>query len=65
MSQRIEIDGKYYRKRRGVIVQIPDEWVGQITCPQTIRKRPSKMTHKTRLRAKYLKPVHKEPSCEK
>lgn len=36
-----EIDGKYYRKRRGVLVLIPDEWVGKVTHKQTIRKRNS------------------------
>ena len=38
----IEIDGKFYRKRRGKLVQIPDEWVGHTTHSQTIRKRKSK-----------------------
>ena len=42
MAKRIEIDGKYYRIRRGALVQIPDEWVGQVPNPQTIRKRKSK-----------------------
>lgn len=46
MSNRIEIDGKFYRKRRGQLVEIPSEWVGQVTHPQTMRKRPSKTTHK-------------------
>ena len=42
MSKRIEIDGKFYRKRRGVLVEIPEEWVGKTVDPQTIRKRKSK-----------------------
>jgi hypothetical protein len=46
MSNRIEIDGKFYRKRRGQLVEIPPEWVGQVTHPQTMRKRPSKTIHK-------------------
>ncbi len=39
---RIEIDGKFYRKRRGKIVEIPAEWVGKTVDLQTIRKRKSK-----------------------
>ena len=39
MSKRIEQDGKFYRKRRGQLVEIPDKWVGQIPTKQTIRKR--------------------------
>ena len=42
MGRRIEIDGRFYRRRRGELVEIPEEWVGQTTHPQTIRKRPSK-----------------------
>jgi hypothetical protein len=41
MSKRIEINGHYFRMRRGVMVQIPDKWVGKITYKQTIRKRNS------------------------
>lgn len=39
MSKRIEIDGKFYRMRRGVLVEIPPEWVGKTVHPQTLRKR--------------------------
>ena len=46
MSKRIEIDGKFFRVRRGELVQIPDEWVGQVIHPQTMRKRSSKMINK-------------------
>lgn len=42
MARRIEIDGKYYRRREGELVEIPTEWVGKVTRPQTIRKRKSK-----------------------
>jgi len=42
MAARIEKDGKFFRKRRGILVEIPGEWVGKVTHPQTIRKRPSK-----------------------
>lgn len=44
MAKRIEIDGKYYRMRKGKLVQIPDEWVGHTLHPQTKRKRPSKQS---------------------
>lgn len=39
MSKRISIDGKFYRVRRGKLVQIPDEWVGVVNFTQNIRKR--------------------------
>lgn len=49
-SKRIEkiVDGvkKYYRMRRGELVEIPNEWVGQTVTGQSIRKRPSKGLHK-------------------
>ena len=35
-------DGKVYRKRRGVWVEIPREWVGKVTSRQTIAARQSK-----------------------
>jgi len=40
------IDGEMYRTRRGKLVKIPDEWVGNFTTRQTIRKRDSKLTNK-------------------
>jgi len=40
--KRIEIDGKFYRKRKGKLVEIPPEWVGKTIHPQRIRKRKSK-----------------------
>ena len=46
MSKRIEIDGRFYRERRGKLVEIPAEWVGKITTEQTIRNRPSKLINK-------------------
>lgn len=42
MSKRIQIGNKFYRMRRGKLVEIPDEWLGKTTHPQTIRKRESK-----------------------
>jgi hypothetical protein len=40
-GKRIEVDGKFYRMRRGQLVEIPEEWVGKVTHPQTARKRDS------------------------
>lgn len=48
MAKRIEQDGKFYRVRRGMLVEIPPEWVGRTVYPQTIRKRPSKRPAKQR-----------------
>lgn len=42
MAKRIEIDGVFYRKRRGKLVKIPDEWVGHTVAGQKIAKRHSK-----------------------
>lgn len=46
MKKRVEIDGKFYRERRGKLIEIPAEWVGKVTHPQTIRNRPSKLINK-------------------
>jgi len=46
MKRSIEIDGRTFRERRGVLVEIPEKWVGQTLTPQTKRKRQSKMTRK-------------------
>lgn len=48
MAKRIEIDGKFYRMRRGQLVEIPLEWVGKVTTRETIRQRPSKLTNKVK-----------------
>ena len=40
------ISEEHRRKRRGKIVKIPEEWVGQVAHPQTKRKRYSKMPPK-------------------
>jgi len=48
MSKRVEIDGKFFRERRGILVEIPAEWVGQTLHDQTKRKRASKKTNKHR-----------------
>lgn len=45
MSTRIEIDGKFFRERRGQLVEIPSAWVGKVTTEQTMRKRASKKTN--------------------
>lgn len=43
MAKRIEKDGKFYRYRRGVLVEIPPEWVGSYV---TTRRRNSKKVKK-------------------
>lgn len=45
MAKRVEKDGKFYRLRRGRLVEIPPEWVGQTAHPQSVRKRRSKASH--------------------
>lgn len=49
MSKRIEIDGKFYRKRRGVLVEIPSEWVGRTVTSKVINRRQSKHIRKLRM----------------
>jgi len=44
--KRIEKDGKFYRMRRGRLVEIPPEWVGHVTYPQTQHKRLSHQSPK-------------------
>lgn len=39
MSRRIEQDGKFFRMRRGKLVQIPPEWVGRIRVLSGSRRR--------------------------
>lgn len=39
MSKRVFLNGRYYRMRRGRLVEIPLEWVGKITTRQTINHR--------------------------
>lgn len=48
MAQRIEKDGKFYRMRRGKLVEIPAKWVGRHTTKKTIRQRPSKLVGKVK-----------------
>lgn len=44
MSKMIEQDGKFYRLRRGKLVEIPPEWQGKVPNEQTKRKRASHQT---------------------
>jgi hypothetical protein len=55
--KRIEKDGKFYRMRRGKLVEIPAEWVGQVCHPQEQRKRKAgaKMEHDAKHRARANK----------
>lgn len=52
------IDGKAYRIRRGKLVEIPAEWVGETVHPQTLRKR--KKARQARKKAK----ISSNPSAE-
>jgi len=45
---RIEFEGKFFRVRRGKVVEIPHQWVGKVTSRQTINARSSKLTGKAR-----------------
>jgi hypothetical protein len=54
-NRRIEVDGKHYRMRRGRLVEIPPEWVGKTTHPQTIRKRPSKRYRGRKFKRKVMR----------
>jgi len=45
---RLEMDGKFYRYRRGRLVLIPSEWVDKIPTQRTMRNRQSKSTRKLR-----------------
>ena len=51
--RRIEKDGKFYRVRRGKLVKIPAEWVGEVAYPQTLRERSSKLIGKVARETKY------------
>ncbi|KKN54362.1 hypothetical protein LCGC14_0593400 [marine sediment metagenome] len=55
MSKLIKKDGKYYRWRRGRLVEIPPEWVGKVTHPQTIRKRKSKKGRGRKFKRKVVR----------
>lgn len=46
MIRRIDIEGKSFRMRRGVLVEIPKKWIGKTLDGQTKRKRQSKLTRK-------------------
>lgn len=48
MAKAIKIGTDVYRMRRGKLVKVPTEWVGNITTSETIRQRPSKRIHKLR-----------------
>jgi len=50
MGKKIEIDGEYYRYRRGKLVKIPKEWVDQVIHDQIKKKRQSKYTKKMKRR---------------
>jgi hypothetical protein len=51
--KRIEKEGKFYRMRRGKLVKIPAEWVGEVVHAQTMRERRSKLIGKLAREVKY------------
>lgn len=46
--KRLEIEGKFFRMRRGILVEIPDKWLGKVTNSTTIRQRKSKLISKVK-----------------
>ena len=52
MPKRISIEGKFYRMRRGVMVEIPAAWLGQTVYPETIQRRKSKRNQGKDFKAK-------------
>lgn len=66
MAKRKKINGKWYRKRRGKLVEIPSKWLGKTVHNQTISKRQSKKVRKLRMRQKFkdwnwYRPYHINP----
>ena len=53
--KRIEQDGKCFRVRRGELVEIPPQWVGQTVHSQSIRKRQSKKGQGRRFKRKCVR----------
>ena len=47
-GKRLEVDGVFFRWRRGKLVEIPSDWVNVVASPQRIRNRPSKLSGKKR-----------------
>jgi len=58
-KHRIKIGDHYYRVREGVLIRIPEKWLGKVTHPQTIRKRQSKFTKKVKRYMQAMKKGHK------
>lgn len=48
--KRIEIDGKYYRWRRGRLVEIPASWLYKVPNNNTMNKRKSRRSISRRTR---------------
>jgi hypothetical protein len=57
---RIEINGKYYRRRKGKLVEIPQEWFGKVTTKRTKRKRKEAALMKKVSRKRRIKELRKE-----
>lgn len=56
MSKRINIDGIFYRLRRGRWVPIPSDWLNKTTSHRTQRNRPSHLIGKIKRSSRH---VHK------
>lgn len=60
MSKRIEKDGKFYRMRRGKLVEIPPEWVGRVFHGCSSRK----CSHCKDLKANKSQEQHREKTAQ-
>lgn len=60
MAKRIEIDGKFYRKRKGKLAQIPDAWVGKVVCNNTKTKREQNALEKKEKRKVRIRKLREE-----
>lgn len=49
-SHRVVTPEGTFRMRRGVLVRVPDEWIGRTVAPQTIARRQSKQPRRGRAR---------------
>ncbi len=52
---RIEIDGQFYRERRGKLVLIPAKWLNQVPTSRTMRNRASNLINKKK----------RDPNCNR
>lgn len=60
MGKLIQKNGRFYRERRGVLVEIPGQWLGNVVYRQTIHKRLSKKIGKLAKPPNPKYPKHRE-----